>query len=29
MRDLIRSDKFVDFLTLPAYDQIMKEEVFA
>jgi malate synthase len=29
MRNLIRSDRFIDFLTLPAYDQIMKEEVFA
>lgn len=29
MRDLIRSEKFIDFLTLPAYDQILKEEFLA
>jgi len=29
MRDLIRSEKFIDFLTLPAYDEVLKEEVFA
>jgi malate synthase len=29
MRDLIRSEKFVDFLTLPAYDEVLKEETFA
>ena len=29
MRDLIRSEKFIDFLTLPAYDEVLKEESFA
>ncbi len=29
MRDLIRSDRFIDFLTLPAYEEVLKEEVFA
>ncbi|MBS1798390.1 MAG: malate synthase A [Acidobacteria bacterium] len=29
MRDLIRSEKFTDFLTLPAYEQVLREEVFA
>ena len=26
MRELIRAPKFVDFLTLPAYTQVLKEE---
>jgi malate synthase len=29
MRNLIRSEKFTDFLTLPAYEQVLREEVFA
>jgi malate synthase len=29
MRDLIRNEKFTDFLTLPAYEQVLREEVFA
>ena len=29
MRDLIRDEKFTDFLTLPAYEQVLREEVFA
>ena len=29
MRDLIRSEQFADFLTLPAYEQVLKEEVFS
>lgn len=29
MRDLIQSEKFVDFLTLPAYEEVLKEETFA
>ena len=29
MRELIRSEKFTDFLTLPAYEQVLREEVFA
>ena len=29
MRDLIRSEKFTDFLTLPAYEQVLREETFA
>jgi malate synthase len=26
MRDLIRAPKFIDFLTLPAYTEVLKEE---
>jgi malate synthase len=26
MRDLIRAPKFIDFLTVPAYERILKEE---
>jgi malate synthase len=29
MRDLIRSEKFIEFLTLPAYEQVLREEIFA
>jgi malate synthase len=29
MRGLIRSERFTDFLTLPAYEQVLREEVFA
>jgi malate synthase len=29
MRDLIRAPKFVEFLTVPAYQRVLKEEVFA
>jgi malate synthase len=29
MRDLIREDQFTDFLTLPAYERVLKEETFA
>jgi len=29
MRQLVRSETFTDFLTLPAYNRIMKEETFA
>jgi malate synthase len=29
MRNLIRSDRFIEFLTLPAYDEVLKTEVFA
>jgi malate synthase len=29
MRDLIRRDQFTDFLTLPAYERVLKEETFA
>ncbi|WP_263408149.1 malate synthase A [Terriglobus tenax] len=29
MRDLIRAEKFPDFLTLPAYTQVLAEETFA
>jgi malate synthase len=29
MRDLIRDEKFTDFLTLPAYEQVLREEGFA
>lgn len=29
MRDMIRSEKFVDFLTLSAYEQVLKTEAFA
>jgi malate synthase len=29
MRDLIRGDQFTDFLTLPAYERVLKEETFA
>jgi malate synthase len=28
MRDLIRGDRFTDFLTLPAYERVLKEETF-
>jgi malate synthase len=28
MRNLIRSDKFIEFLTLPAYDEVLKTEAF-
>jgi hypothetical protein len=26
MRDLIRAPRFIDFLTLPAYERILEEE---
>jgi malate synthase len=29
MRDLIRAPRFVEFLTVPAYQRVLKEEVFA
>ncbi len=29
MRDLIRNETFTEFLTLPAYEQVLREEVFA
>ena len=29
MRTLVRSPRFIDFLTLPAYDRILKEEAAA
>ncbi|HEU4634758.1 MAG TPA: malate synthase A, partial [Edaphobacter sp.] len=29
MRNLIRSDRFIEFLTLPAYDEVLKTEAFA
>lgn len=29
MRDLIRKETFTEFLTLPAYEQVLREEVFA
>jgi malate synthase len=29
MRELIRAPKFIDFLTMPAYTEVLKEEVFA
>ena len=29
MRDLVRAPKFIDFLTLPAYQRVLKEEKFA
>jgi malate synthase len=28
MRQLIRSDKFIDFLTIPAYEQVLARETF-
>jgi malate synthase len=28
MRELVRAPKFIDFLTLPAYQRILKEEKF-
>jgi len=28
MRELIRAPKFIDFLTLPAYQRVLKEEKF-
>ncbi len=28
MRELVRAPKFMDFLTLPAYQRILKEEKF-
>ena len=29
MRELVRAPKFMDFLTLPAYQRVLKEEKFA
>jgi len=29
MRELIQSPKFIEFLTLPAYEQVLKEETFS
>jgi len=29
MRDLIRNDRFTDFLTLPAYERVLAKETFA
>ena len=29
MRDLIRNDRFTDFLTLPAYERVLEKETFA
>ena len=29
MRELIRAPRFVEFLTVPAYQRILKEEVFS
>ena len=29
MLELIRAPKFIDFLTLPAYQRVLKEEKFA
>ena len=29
MRELIRAPKFIDFLTVPAYQRVLKEEKFA
>jgi malate synthase len=28
MRELIRAPRFVEFLTVPAYEQVLKEETF-
>jgi malate synthase len=28
MRDLVRAPKFVEFLTVPAYQRVLKEESF-
>ncbi len=29
MRQLVRSDRFIDFLTVPAYERVLSEETFA
>jgi len=29
MRELIRAPRFIEFLTVPAYEQVLKEETFA
>ena len=28
MRELVRSPQFIEFLTLPAYQRVLKEETF-
>jgi malate synthase len=29
MRELVKAPKFIEFLTLPAYQRVLKEETFA
>jgi malate synthase len=29
MRELIQAPRFIEFLTVPAYEQVLKEETFA